>query len=258
VQPQRARQEAKVFWFFFSKKNCFLPFLMTVLACPQPDWLAHTLTVSGPADEVAAFRDQAAGAGVIPWVFDLDQMQEDWFCRLLAPGNDISVQGARILAQTYRGLVSAQHERAVASVGHSRACPFDLYALAPVPPAILRLGPDDPASRKWLWAHWGTVHPLKRVALIEGDDQRRLRSGRARFSFFSADWSPWPVMLRLRARWPKVIFDLQPHYELEAAEPETVKATSTKSASYARAEPTGKRQPAAAAPGKNRRRIASP
>jgi hypothetical protein len=65
-------------------------------------------------------------------------------------------------------------------------------------------------------------------------------------------------MLRLRARWPKVIFDLQPHYELEAAEPETVKATSTKSASYARAEPTGKRQPAAAAPGKNRRRIASP
>ena len=139
VQPQRARQEAKVFWFFFSKKNCFLPFLMTVLACPQPDWLAHTLTVSGPADDVAAFRDQAAGAGVIPWVFDLDQMQEDWFCRLLAPGNDISVQGARILAQTYRGLVSAQHERAVASVGHSRACPFDLHALAPVPvrnPAI--------------------------------------------------------------------------------------------------------------------------
>ncbi len=231
---------------------------MTVLACPQPDWLAHTLTVSGPADDVAAFRDQAAGAGVIPWVFDLDQMQEDWFCRLLAPGNDISVQGARILAQTYRGLVSAQHERAVASVGHSRACPFDLHALAPVPSAILRLGPDDPASRAWLWTHWGTVHPLKRVALIDGDDQRRRLSGRARFSFFSADWSPWPVMLRLRARWPEVIFDLQPHYDLAAGDTGTVTAASTLSASNARPGPARKLRAAATAPGKNRRRIASP
>ncbi len=231
---------------------------MTVLACPQPDWLAHTLIVSGPADDVAAFRDQAAGAGVIPWVFDLDQMQEDWFCRLLAPGNDISVQGARILAQTYRGLVSAQHERAVASVGHSRACPFDLHALAPVPSAILRLGPDDPASRAWLWTHWGTVHPLKRVALIDGDDQRRRLSGRARFSFFSADWSPWPVMLRLRARWPEVIFDLQPHYDLAAGDTGTATAASTLSASNARPGPARKLRAAATAPGKNRRRIASP
>jgi hypothetical protein len=231
---------------------------MTILACPQPDWLAHTLTVSGPADDVAAFRDQAAGAGVIPWVFDLDQMQEDWFCRLLAPGNDISVQGARILAQTYRGLVSAQHERAVASVGHSRACPFDLHALAPVPSAILRLGPDDPASRAWLWTHWGTVHPLKRVALIDGDDQRRRLSGRARFSFFSADWSPWPVMLRLRARRPEVIFDLQPHYDLAAGDTGTVTAASTLSASNARPGPARKLRAAATAPGKNRRRIASP
>jgi hypothetical protein len=231
---------------------------MTILACPQPDWLAHTLTVSGPADDVAAFRDQAAGAGVIPWVFDLDQMQEDWFCRLLAPGNDISVQGARILAQTYRGLVSAQHERAVASVGHSRACPFDLHALAPVPSAILRFGPDDPASRAWLWTHWGTVHPLKRVALIDGDDQRRRLSGRARFSFFSADWSPWPVMLRLRARWPEVIFDLQPHYDLAAGDTGTATAASTLSASNARPGPARKLRAAATAPGKNRRRIASP
>jgi len=231
---------------------------MTILACPQPDWLAHTLTVSGPADDVAAFRDQAAGAGVIPWVFDLDQMQEEWFCRLLAPGNDISVQGARILAQTYRGLVSAQHERAVASVGHSRACPFDLHALAPVPSAILRLGPDDPASRAWLWTHWGTVHPLKRVALIDGDDQRRRLSGRARFSFFSADWSPWPVMLRLRARWPEVIFDLQPHYDLATGDTGTVTAASTLSASNARPGPARKLRAAATAPGKNRRRIASP
>ena len=35
------------------------------------DWLYHRLTISGPATEVTAFRQAAAGAGVIPWQLEL-------------------------------------------------------------------------------------------------------------------------------------------------------------------------------------------
>jgi hypothetical protein len=34
----RARKHAKVFWFFFSKKNCFLPFLTTASPYAQHTW----------------------------------------------------------------------------------------------------------------------------------------------------------------------------------------------------------------------------
>lgn len=82
-------------------------------------------------------------------------MQEDWFHRMLAPDppeREISLEGARFLAETYRGLVGVRHERVVASVGQSRACPLDLHQLVPVPEPILRRGPDDPASLRWLSA----------------------------------------------------------------------------------------------------------
>ena len=149
------------------------------MACPQPDWLAHTLTVSGPTDAAAAFRRAAAGAGAIPWALDPDRMSEDLFHLLLTRECHIGAQAARALARGYRDLASAHHDRVLAAVGHSRACPLDLHALLPVPPAILRLGPDEPASLRWLWRHWGTTRPLRRVVLLPGSaDRRRRRSAR--------------------------------------------------------------------------------
>ena len=82
----------------------------------HPDWLYHTLTVSGPAAALAAFRARAAGAGVVPWLYDYDHMEEDWFHRLLAPPahqRGISTHGARVLARQLREAVWAEHEHAV-------------------------------------------------------------------------------------------------------------------------------------------------
>lgn len=187
---------------------------MTALALPTPDWLPHTLTVSGPAADVAQFRELAAGAGVIPWHYDLDRMQEDWFHRMFASDSrEISLEGARILSGTYRGLVSAHHERVVAAVGHSRACPFDLHSLVPIPDRILRLGPDDRASLLWLWENWGTTWPLKQVRILAKDADRRLRrSGRITYAFLSADWTPWQAIRAIRTGWSELVFDVQPNY----------------------------------------------
>jgi hypothetical protein len=189
---------------------------MTVLALPHPDWLAQTLSVSGPAGDVAAFRTAAAGSGAIPWHYDIERMQEDWFLRMLAPAQadrEISVAGARILAATYRDLVASHHEQVVAGAAHGTACPLDLHALIPVPQAVLLQGPDDPASRAWLWQHWGTTWPLKHVVqMAAGQDRRLHRSARVAYRFFSADWTPWMAVRTLRARWSALIFDVRPDY----------------------------------------------
>jgi hypothetical protein len=198
---------------------------MTVLALPTTDWLQHRLTVSGPAAAVSDFRDAAAGAGAIPWYYDLDRMQEDWFHRMLAPDpkeREISLEGARLLAETYRGLVGEQHERVVARVGQSRACPLDLYQLIPAPEPILRRGPDDPASLCWLWENWGTTLPLRDVrVLADAPDRRLRRSGRVTYRFLSADWTPWRAIRAMRLRWPALLFDVQPQYGVEPPEPGT-------------------------------------
>jgi hypothetical protein len=147
--------------------------LAEVLALPQPDWLPVTLTVTGPADHVAAFRQAAAGAGIIPWVFDYDRLEEDWFHLLMAPPahlRAVSLPGARILARRLREAAWARHEAAISQVGISRACPFDLHRLVPVPFNILRLGDEDPRALAWLWENWGTTWPLRRVETVSAAD----------------------------------------------------------------------------------------
>jgi hypothetical protein len=179
------------------------------LALPQPDWLQASLTVTGPAGSVAALRDAAAGAGVVPWVHDYDRMEESWFHLLMAApphGRTVSLQGARILARRLREAVWARHEEAISLLGLSRACPFDLHSLVPVPFEILRLGDDDPRSTAWLWENWGTTWPLRRVeALSSAPDSFRVR-------FCSADWIPWRALERLQARWPELKFDCRAIY----------------------------------------------
>jgi hypothetical protein len=182
---------------------------------PQPDWLNHRLTVSGPAADLWAMRTAARGAGIIPWHLDLDGLAEDWFHRLLAPGGQtprsLSVAGARRLAEQLRAAVSRRHEMAVSTVGVSLACPFDLHALVPVPPDILRRGPDDPAALAWLWEHWGTTEALRQVADIT-PETGAAATGPLVFTFWSADWTPWRALATIALRWPSLGFDTRPIY----------------------------------------------
>ncbi|MFT8247122.1 hypothetical protein [Roseomonas sp. BN140053] len=188
-----------------------------VLAPAHTDWLRHTLTVRGPAEAMASFRAAAAGPGVIPWTLDLDRLEEDWFLPLAAPADGeraISFTGARLLARRLREAVAAQHARELEHLARGgRHCPLDLHRLLPVPAAVLALGPDDPASRAWLWAQWGTTRALRRVSTVAGSlDGRHRRTEELVIEFWSADWSPWRALLRLRRNWPELHLELVPHY----------------------------------------------
>ena len=190
------------------------------LRLAHTDWLHHCLTVSGPEEATAAFRDSAAGAGVIPWQLDLDRMAEDWFHRLLAPPagqlRNVSAAGARILAGQLRDAVELRHQVASSHVGRSRACRFDLHALLPVPNTILRLGPDHPAALTWLWQHWGTTQALRHVAEDPGQPRRPAPvagQGAWQLSFWSADWTPWRALATLAERWSVLRFEARPTYD---------------------------------------------
>ena len=181
----------------------------TILCLPSPEWLPHMLTVSGPREDLAAFRLAAAGPGVIPWVTDYDRLEEDWVNALLTPPpfeRGISVEGARILAGQLRERIEQQDQRAAEAAFGSLACPFDLHALVPVPSRILRLGPDDPPAIVWLWEHWTTTWALRGVEEIEADPDLALPGGHGalRYRFWSADWPPWNALVAIRSRWPSI------------------------------------------------------
>ena len=178
------------------------------LALPEPDWLAHRLTLSGPAGAVARFRAAARGTNAAPWHLDADEQE----ARLLAP---MAAGGAeaRMLARELREVIAARHDRVLAGWAGPGGCALDLHRLVPVPPAVLRLGEDDPAARRWLWAHWGTTRPLRQVQVLEGQGDRRLRrSARVAIAFLSADWTPWQAIRRLRQDWPELVLDVRPDY----------------------------------------------
>ncbi|MGH2928450.1 MAG: hypothetical protein ACRDL8_09625 [Solirubrobacteraceae bacterium] len=180
------------------------------LALPQPDWLRHDLTVTGPATDVALFRKAAVGTGAIPWAYpDLGEREEDRTYALIHPPDGsagLSLAAARALARQLRDAVEAHHQRALAAAPSS--CPFDLHALVPVPAEILALGPDDPRSLSWLQTHWGTTWALRRGRLLPGRRQRR--AARLRYEFWSADWTPWPAFQTLRERFPTLCFAIRP------------------------------------------------
>jgi len=185
-----------------------------ILALPDPDWLYHHLTVEGPAAAMAEFRAAAAGPGLIPWALDEERMEENWLHLLLAPPphrRTLSLEGARILAGQLREAVARQQARAAGLVGVSRACPLDLNALLPVPPELLRLGPEHPRALRWLWAEWGTTRALRHVRILP--PRPRQPPGMLRLCFWSADWTPWPALLAMRQRWPLLRFEIRPVYD---------------------------------------------
>jgi hypothetical protein len=131
----------------------------------------------------------------------------------------LSLPGARILAGQLRDAVARRHDLAVARVGGSRACPFDLHALVPVPAEILRRGPDDPFSLAWHWQHWGTNGELRHVVedpAPSPEPRRRSAAGGGRntqVSFCSADWSSRRAPTQIAACWPVLRFDPCPSYD---------------------------------------------
>nr|WP_294557081.1 hypothetical protein [uncultured Rhodopila sp.] len=185
----------------------------SVLALAVPDWLAHTLTVSGPADRLAAFRAAAAGPGILP-VQDRARLEEDVMHALLAPPpvlRSISLAGARILAGQIADRIGV---RAARAAGRGAVCPFDLNALIPVPPALSDLPPDDPRLSAWLWRHWGTTWPLRQVVASPAAPAPLPPAGQAlcRYRFWSADWTPWPALRTIRTGWPDLRFVIDVHY----------------------------------------------
>jgi hypothetical protein len=186
----------------------------SVLALAAPDWLAHTLTVSGPTDRVAAFRAAAAGPGMLP-LQERARIEEDVMHALLAPPpalRGISLTGARILAGQIGDRIEICAARAA---GRGRLCPLDLNALIPVPPALSGLPPDDPRLSAWLWRHWGTTWPLRQVVANPAAPAPPLPpAGQAlcRYQFWSADWTPWPALRTIRAGWPDLRFVIDVHY----------------------------------------------
>ena len=187
-----------------------------ISASPPGEWSYHHLTITGPAGDVAAFATQARGAGVIPWRLDFARIEEDVFnlaAAQPAAQRRLPVAGCRILARQFRERVEAHHAKAVGRIGHSRVCPLDLYALLPVPPEILALGPMDPAALAWLTEHWGTTDRLCKVhQRVKPRPGRRPPAGHAviGYAFFARGNTPYATMARLGAHWPSLRFVLRP------------------------------------------------
>lgn len=140
-----------------------------VLTLPSPDWLQQTVTFTGPDDQLAALREAAAGSGFVPWHIDYDQLEEDWVYRL---HGSMTLHAAKILARELRDAVWQAHETALGGI-ISRAVPFDLNALVPVPHEVLRLGHDDPKALAWMWEQWGTTWSLRRVEVADRAEMAR-------------------------------------------------------------------------------------
>lgn len=178
-------------------------------AARHTKWLACRLDVSGPEDALRAFAVAAAGAGVTPWARDFAAEEEDVFHLLAArapQAGRLSLEACRIFAAQFRERLQDHHDRALARLGHSRACPFDLHALLPVPPTILALGVQHPGATRWLAAQWGTTEIRK--ARLHGDKARPRPSAALRYSFFAADTLPRAAVRRLARAWPRLALDL--------------------------------------------------
>ena len=181
-----------------------------------PDWLYHHLTVSGPADAVAAFAAAARGSGVIPWRLDFAAIEETVFTLAVsqpAGRRSLSVGAAAF----WRGSFATRSRRirrsAAALVGDSLACPFDLHRLLPLPDAILQLGPTHPDALAWLAAQWGISDRLRQVVVRDNATAgRRLPRGQTviGYGFFTAGATPHAAIARLATRWPALRLTVRP------------------------------------------------
>jgi len=109
--------------------------------------------------------------------------------------------------------IEAREAKAAALIGLSRACPFDLHVLLPIPAKILRRGPTDEQSLDWMAWHWGTRDALRKVvARPHPSAGRRLPAGHilVAYGFFTSGDSPGAAIDQFVARWPILRFVLTP------------------------------------------------
>ena len=140
-------------------------------------------------------------------------MEEDIFHRAVAARGALSIEGCHRLARQFCQRIAAHEARATALIGQSRACPFDLHVLLPIPDEILRRGPTDPLALDWLAAHWGTRDPLRKIAeRAHASAGRRLPAGHRMISygFFTSGETPRAAIHRLGAHWRALRFALTP------------------------------------------------
>jgi hypothetical protein len=178
-----------------------------------PAWRYHHLTITGPATEIMTFADAARGPGVIPWHVDFSQMEEDVFLRAVAARGHLSIEGCHRLARQFCQRIEAHEEKAVALIGYSRACPFDLQVLLPIPDDVLRRGETDPVSLEWLATHWGTRDALRKIVeRANPSTGRRLPAGHAviSYGFFTAGDTPQAAIDQIGTHWPALRFTLTP------------------------------------------------
>ena len=179
-------------------------------------WLYHHLTISGPAAAVTSFAETARGSGIVPWRLEAARLEEDIFNLAASqPGaiRSLTIAGCRILARQFRNRVEDRTARAAARVGRSRACPFDLHTLLPVPAPILELGLTHPQAQAWLTQHWGLTDSPQQVCERSGATAgRRLPASHTvvGYSFFTAGETPHAAIAQLGSRWPALRFVLRP------------------------------------------------
>ena len=175
----------------------------------RPEWLRNLLTVSGPAGDVSRFRQAARDTNGIPWPIDLEHEEMRLFAPMAGGGAE-----ARMLARQLREIIAARHDRVLTRWSGPGLCPLDLHRLVPIPDHILQLGEEDPAAQDWLRSHWGTTQRLRAVRIREeGADRRLRRKAEIVYEFWSADWTPWQAILRLRRDWPQLALSVQPKYD---------------------------------------------
>lgn len=185
-------------------------------------WRYHHLTIKGPAHDLVAFAAAACGPGSIPWAIDGAAVEEDIFIRAVSqPGGrrSLSVAGCRILARQFRDRIEAREAKARDLIGISRACPFDLQVLVPIPATILSKGHDHPAALSWLEQNWGITDLPRRVILRpDAGPGRRQKAGYGviGYGFFTAQTSPTPAISTIAAHWPALEFQLRPLSSPEA------------------------------------------
>ncbi|MCW8088282.1 hypothetical protein [Sabulicella glaciei] len=162
-----------------------------------------------------AFRFAARGCGAVPWVLDYDQIEQELVALLLQQPPErrsVGLEGSKMLAREFRDWIRDGTDLVHSAVGVRTDCPFDLHSLVPIPWPVLQLGPDDPKAIRWMWENWGTTWTLRRVEEVPlvKEERKTLPPGQflARYRFWSADWSPWQAIKKLRQEWPALRFRL--------------------------------------------------
>ena len=172
-----------------------------------PDFIFNRLEVSGPDERLYDFIGAASGPGFVDWRPEWHGVYEQIYFGA-ARGGAPTRDAAENLARKLRDILWRRHEEErVRAELDSHRVPLDLNALFPIPRSILRKGFVE-AGQEWMWRNWGVRWPIRRVSFAI--EHRNASGGKpvAVFRFLSEDWSPWVALVRMRERWPELLFKL--------------------------------------------------